>query len=183
MSQIHVAIIRTVKPGREQEFEKCIREFFEDALRDTPTLGALLLRPLPGSGSRTYGVLRSFASEEERDAFYKSETFHKWEEAVKPLIEGEYRRTELRGLEAFFTEPELAQRPPRWKMAFVTWLGVWPTVYVVGLLTAWPLRGFPGWLAAGVATWLVVIILTWLVMPIITRFTRPWLIKSAERRS
>lgn len=66
---IHDAITRTVKPGCEEAFEKAIRTFFADSLNEPGTLGAQLL-PLPESESRTYGILRSFASVEDRDAFY-----------------------------------------------------------------------------------------------------------------
>jgi heme-degrading monooxygenase HmoA len=74
---IHIAINRTVKPGREDDFEKAILTFFADAQENETTLGAQLLRPLPGSDSRTYGIMRSFKSEHDRDQFYASERFKK----------------------------------------------------------------------------------------------------------
>ena len=83
---IHVAITRTVKPGCEEAFELAIRNFFADSLKETPTLGAQLLRPLPGSENRTYGILRSFASEEDREGFYASESFNRWQEAVEAAV-------------------------------------------------------------------------------------------------
>jgi antibiotic biosynthesis monooxygenase (ABM) superfamily enzyme len=177
---IHVAITRTVKPGCEGSFEKAILKFFADSQRDTNTLGAQLLRPLPGSKSRTYGILRSFASEQEREAFYRSDRFLQWEQAVKPLVEGEYSRRDLHGLEAFFRDPSLIRHPPRWKMALVTWLGVWPTVYVLSSLVGHRLSNWPSWLATGFVTLLVVLVLTWGVMPALTRLMRPWLVRSAN---
>jgi len=179
--QVHVAVTRTVKPGCEEEFETSIRTFFANALKDSPTSGALLLMPFPGSYSRTYGILRSFPTEKDRQAFYQSDLFHKWEEAVKPLVEGDYARQNLHGLEAFFANPALVRHPPRWKMAIVTWAGVWPAVYVVSLLIGSRLVGLGNWFATGVATFLVVVILTWGVMPVLTRLVRPWLTSSTER--
>ena len=114
---IHVAITRTVKPGREQDFEKAVRDFFANSLGDTATQGALLLRPLPGSDSRTYGILRSFASDQDRDAFYRSDCFTQLQQPLKPYVEEDYSRRALHGLEAFFYDPSLIQHPPRWKMA------------------------------------------------------------------
>ena len=72
---VHVAITRTVRPGYEEAFEEAMRSFFAESLSDKATLGAQLLRPLPGSNTRTYGILRSFANENERDAFYRSKRF------------------------------------------------------------------------------------------------------------
>jgi antibiotic biosynthesis monooxygenase (ABM) superfamily enzyme len=186
-TQIHVAITRTVKPGCEEAFEEAVRTFFTDSLRETHTLGAQILRPLPGSKSRTYGILRSFASERDRDTFYESDLFSQWQEAVKPLVEGDYVRRDLHGLEAFFNDPSLLHRPPRWKMAILTWLGVWATVYVVSHLVTPIVSGWPTWLAVGLVTLIVVLILTWGVMPVLTRVTRPWLARSRnvmpEKRS
>jgi antibiotic biosynthesis monooxygenase (ABM) superfamily enzyme len=177
---IHVAIKRTVKPGCEEAFEQAIRKFFADSLQQTPTLGAQLLRPLPGSEDRTYGILRSFAREEDRRAFYESESFDRWQEAVASLVEEDYSRQELHGLEAFFADPGLMRHPPRWKMAFVTWLGVWPTVYLVTYLLADRLASWHRLFAVGLDTFLVVLALTWAVMPVLTRVLRPWLVRSAQ---
>ena len=61
-------------------------------------------------------------------------------------------------------------------MALVTWLGVWPSVYVVtnfvagGALSNWPM-----WWAVGGDTLVVVILLTWVVMPFLTKIFRVWL--------
>jgi uncharacterized protein len=170
---IHVAITRQVKPGCEAAFETAILEFFADSLKHPGILGAQLLRPLPGSTDRTYGILRSFASEADRDRFYRSPAFAAWEEAVAPLVEGGYSLRPLHGLEAFFRGEG---PPPRWKMALVTWLGVWPSVYLVARLTGRGLlRGWPGWLASGANTLVVVLLLAWVVMPLLTRAFRPWL--------
>lgn len=172
---VHVAITRTVRPGCEEAFEEAIRSFFAESLRDKATLGAQLLRPLPGTSTRTYGILRSFANDDDRDAFYRSESFLRWQEAVKPLVEEDYSRRSLHGLEAFFTESGVIDNPPRWKMAILTWLGVWPTVLVVSALTANLLAGWPSWLANGFFNLIMVGGLTWVVMPVITRLARPWL--------
>ena len=174
---IHIAIHRTVKPGCEDDFEAAILRFFADAQDNEATLGAQLLRPLPGSDSRTYGIMRSFNSKHDRDRFYTSERFKKWEQAVAPLVESEYARRELAGLEAFFTDPLRAMQPPLWKMAVVTWLGVWPSVFAVTSLGGrWLLSDWPFWLAVGIETGLVVALLTWIVMPMLTRLMKPWLI-------
>lgn len=99
---VHVAITRTVKQGCEASFEKAVLNFFAQAQENESTLGAQLLRPLPGSQSRNYGILRSFGSEKEREALYQSEQFLRWQDEVAPFVEGDYSRRELNGLEAFF---------------------------------------------------------------------------------
>ncbi len=173
---VHVAITRTVKSGCEASFEKAILEFFAQSQEDESTLGAQLLRPLPGSQSRTYGILRSFGNQQDRDAFYHSERFRRWQNEVAPLVEGDYARRELTGLEAFFNDSSRIHEPPLWKMAFITWLGVWPTVFAVTSIGGrWLLSGWPFWLAVGIETLAVVALLTWAVMPRLTHWFGPWL--------
>src|SRR5213592_1062473 len=75
---IHIAITRRVRPGCEAEFQAALREFFQSSFGQGGVLGAHMLTPLPGSDSRDYGILRTFASEMERDTFYESPTFKAW---------------------------------------------------------------------------------------------------------
>jgi len=177
---IYVATTRTVKPGHEQDFENAVFTFFSDASRDTATEGALLIRPLPGAESRTYGILRSFASDQDRKDFYESNKFAQLQQAINPYVEEDYSRRELHGLEAFFYDPSISHQPPRWKMALVTWFGVWPTVYVVSNLVRSHVSDWPSFLATGFVTFIVVLALAWGVMPTLTRLLRPWLLGSAD---
>ena len=174
---IHIAVTRPVKPGCEEEFEKAVLDFFAQTLSQKGSLGAQLLKPLPGSKDQTYGILRSFASKEACDHFYKSEEYLQWQSAVQPLVDKTYSRQKLQGLEAFFNTHLADAKPAEWKMALLTWIGVWPTVYAVTnlvsqkLLTSWPM-----WWGMGADTLIVVILLTWVVMPILTKLFQGWLI-------
>jgi antibiotic biosynthesis monooxygenase (ABM) superfamily enzyme len=69
--------------------------------------------------------------------------------------------------------------PPRWKVAVVTWLGIFPTVYLLFLLLG-------DWLAPWsllsrifVLTMLVVVIMTWGVAPQLTKLLKTWLYPAA----
>jgi len=72
---IHIAITRRVRPGCEAEFQAALREFFKISFAHGGVLGSSMLTPPPGSDSRELGILRTFASEKERDAFYGSPVF------------------------------------------------------------------------------------------------------------
>jgi uncharacterized protein len=138
---IHVAITRRVRAGCEPEFQQALLEFFQKSFAHAGVLGASLLTPLPGSDARKYGILRTFADEKERDMFYQSAIFKAWEERARTLTEGEPVYRQLHGLEAWFRSPHLP--PPRWKMAFATFLGVAPTAMLLNVtigpaITAWP---------------------------------------------
>ncbi len=169
---VHAAITRKVKPGSERAYEESLREFFQESLDCAGVLGVHLLSPPPGSSSREYGVLRTFTSAQERDEFYRSELFKKWERRVAQLTEGERTYRELHGLEAWFRTHD---SPPQWKMALLTWLGVWPTSALVAGLIGPPLAGAPAILSSALINAGIVVCLTWIVMPALVKVFRFWL--------
>lgn len=170
---IHIAITRRVRPGREAEFQEALHQFFKESFADPAVLGASMIVPAPGDGAREFGILRTFRDASQRDAFYASPLYQAWEERARPLTEGEPEHRELHGLEAWFRSPGA---PPRWKMAVVTFAGVYPLTallprFIGGLLGSWhPL------LINVVVTGLVVSLLSWVVMPTLTRLFHPWLV-------
>jgi hypothetical protein len=170
---IHVAITRRVRLGREAEFEQALREFFLESFHLAGVQGAILLSPLPGTGGRDYGILRSFANEAERDAFYASPAFAAWAEQAREFTEGEPEHRAVHGLEAWFRGSTLP--PPRWKMAVLTFLGVYVTTLTLTLLVGPYVRGLPLPLGNAAFNLMVVPLLTWAVMPVITRFFARWL--------
>lgn len=170
---IHIAITRHVRPGCEAGFQAALRGFFQDSFAHGGVLGASMLVPPPGSDSREFGILRSFADERERDAFYASPMFKAWDELASTLTEGEPEYRQLHGLEAWFRSPH--NPPPRWKMALATLLGVYPTSLllgstVAGAVHAWPVPG-----RSLVIACCMVVMLTWVVMPLVTRLLHDWL--------
>jgi hypothetical protein len=177
---IHVAITRFVRPGCEDEFQQALREFLQASFAHGGVLGASMLTPPPDSKSREFGILRTFADEKERDAFYESPMFKEWDERARALTEGAPKYRELHGLEAWFRSPH--NPPPRWKMAIVTFVGVYAVTTPLGigvgpLLAPWPLL-----LRNAVFNVIVVSCLTWLVMPLLTRVLRVWL-RPEERKT
>jgi uncharacterized protein len=172
---IHIAITRRVRPGCEAEFQSALREFFQTSFAHGGVLGASMLTPPPGSDSREYGILRTFASETERDAFYESPMFKAWEERARTLTEGEPVYRQLHGLEAWFRSPH--NPPPRWKMAAATFLGVFPLAMILNLTLGAVIQSWNFVLRNAVFNACVVVSLTWVVMPLVTRVLYPWLSK------
>lgn len=170
---IHIAITRRVRPGCEVEFQAALREFFQTSFAHDGVLGASMLTPPPGSDSREFGILRTFASETKRDAFYESPMFKAWEDRARTLTEGEPECRQLHGLEAWFRSPH--SPPPRWKMALVTLLGVYPVSLLIGVTLSSTLKKLPLPLNLLVVSAIIVTMLTWVVMPLITRLLHGWL--------
>ncbi|HEX4342364.1 MAG TPA: antibiotic biosynthesis monooxygenase, partial [Verrucomicrobiae bacterium] len=168
-----VAVTRRIKPGHETEFQAALRDFFQASFVRNGVNGASMLVPPPGSNSSEFGILRTFASEQERDAFYASPMFKAWEDRVRPLTEGEPTHRELTGLEAWFRYPN---PPPRWKMALLTFIAVWPvSIAVPAALRSLIGQSAPGFVFAGAVAAGIVVILTWIVMPLLVLIAKGWL--------
>lgn len=173
MSRIHVAIIRHVKPGCEAAFEQALRQFASETSHEPGGAGVQLIGPLPGAKQGEYGLLRTFDDRAACEAFYASDRFARFQEDVRHLVNGDGERQELTGLEAFFRG--FGAPPPRWKMALVTWAGVFPTVLFWNWALATPLAGTPYLVRTAVMIALSVVTLTWGLMPLLTRLCAPWL--------
>jgi hypothetical protein len=171
---VHIAISRRIKPGCEAEFQRALKEFFQTSFAHLGVHGAGMLVPPPGSSSPEYGILRTFANARERDDFYASPMFKAWEEKIKPLTEGEPVYRQLNGLEAWFRSPQ--NPPPRWKMAVLTWVAVWPVSMAVPAVL-YPLMGqsVPNVLFAGAVAGGIVLALTWVAMPMLVALAKGWL--------
>lgn len=179
MAHVHVAIIRQVKPGMERAFEEALREFARESLRAPGATGVHLIGPLPGSTSGEYGILRSFDSEVACQAFYESEMFRQWDEQATQFVVGGWTRRRLSGLDAFFLGVP-GGPPHKWKMAVVTWLGVFPAVVLWSWAVRKSLSGLPSLVTTGLVSALVVATLAWVAMPLLTRVLASWLSPSRE---
>jgi antibiotic biosynthesis monooxygenase (ABM) superfamily enzyme len=173
---VAVLVLRTVKAGFEERFEAELHDFIYHSLQTEGQLGVSVIRPVQGSGSREYGILRRFRDSASRERFYESPPFQQWEVNVASLTEGEAKHQNLSGLETWFVLP--GQRtmipPPPWKMALVTVVGVWP----VSMFVPWVLNPFisalPSILQALLVAAGIVILLTWAIMPVLVRIFKAW---------
>ena len=178
---IHIAITRRVRAGREAEFQQALREFFQESFTHGGVLGATMIVPPPGSDSREFGILRTFADEKERDDFYASPMFKAWENRCEPLTESNsWTSRPLHGLEAWFRSPQ--NPPPRWKMALATFVGVFPTAAILSLTLGAAIGSWPFILSSVVFNAAMVALLTWVVMPAVTRAFYGWLHVNERRK-
>jgi antibiotic biosynthesis monooxygenase (ABM) superfamily enzyme len=173
MKAVHIAVKRQVKPGCAYEFENALCNFARESLGEPGTTGVHLIAPVPGSNGCEYGILRSFESEEASRRFYDSEIFHHWQQRVTDLVIGDSIVRRLHGLEAFFQDSN--QGPPRWKMAIITWLGVFPSVLIWSGVLPQFLTSLPQLLVVAIVNVFVVITLAWAVMPLLTKLFSGWL--------
>jgi uncharacterized protein len=172
---IHIAITLRVRETHVAEFQTALADFATRSLAEPGARGVQCLYPPPGSASTEYGIMRSFASAADRDAFYRTALFKDWLARIEPMVEGESTRRQLHGLEAWFRDQKKPM-PPRWKMALLTWIAVWLASMLMRAILA-PVLGpnVPQVPEAGLVAAGVVVILTWVAMPLLVKAAYPWL--------
>ncbi len=176
---VTVLVTRRIKPGMEATFEKLMGDMIEAARTYPGHLGAQLVRPGEQDGTEPglYQVVFAFDSNAHLQAWNDSPARSLGLAAIMPLTEGPAQTRQVIGLAHWFMTGTQQTPPPRWKVAIVTWMGIFPTVLLLFILLGDILATLPLVLRVGTLTALVVLIMTWVVAPQLTRVMKPWLHK------
>ncbi len=182
---------RYAKAGHEREYEEMVREMFGLMKQEPGFLGADLIPPAePGD---PYHVVVRYRDQAGFEAWDNSPTRHEILGRMRTVAEGEPQHRVLTGLEAWF-EPAVvpaSMNPPKHRMAFVTWLGIWPTasffIWLLSTLPVFPdgsalLANVPFLLRTLVITVAITLVMTYFMMPrVLTPLFKGWLQAGAKR--
>lgn len=132
---VTVLISRNVEAGREAQFEQVTQALMQDAARFPGYLGAQLIHPgeEPEVEDMLYHVVLAFDTQANLDAWHRSPARKAGLAAASPFIQGVSGYKPMAGLSLWYRAA--LPNSPRWKIAVVTWLGIFPTVYLLFLLT------------------------------------------------
>lgn len=177
---VTVLIARRVAPDAVPRFEAAMQGMLAAAEAFAGHLGGQLMQPDPSADSTDpllYHVVFAFDTEEHLAAWQSSPERAHWLAQVLPHTVGAQQLHRVTGLDYWFAPPHSTTRPapPRWKVATVTWLGIFPTVLLLFLTVAPLLESWYLVPRVMVITVLVVLIMTWGVAPRLTRWLHPWL--------
>lgn len=177
---VTVVVRRRAKPGREADLERWLRDVIAATKSFPGYQGSTVLRPR-GPTQPEHVLVFRFASIEHLRGWQASAVRAEHLARAEAFTE-EVEVVAQQGLEPFFDLPaHRAAPPPRWKMAVVTWVGLYPIVVLVGEASRPLLGDLPFALGAVPQTMASVVLMTWLVMPTLTRLATGWLYPSAER--
>ena len=166
---------RRVKSGKEQEFEEWVSGILGAAAEFPGYLGSNVVRPSDPDDDE-FQILFKFDHASNLKRWEESGERRAWLRRVQPLVHEENVRV-LTGLETWFTLPSRPGEPapPRYKMAIVTWIAVFPLATVIFALTHPLLGGLPTVIRTLVFTLIMVTTMTYVVMPRMTRLFSFWL--------
>ena len=176
---VTVLVTRTVREGREADYEAWVRAVSEAAGAFPGHQGVHLVRPR--DGSRVYTLVFRFASAAELAAWEASPERRAWVERAGPLC-SDTRVQHLTGLEGWFTPPVPGLGPPpRWKMVIVTFGVAFPTIQALQTFLVPRLDAVPAALRGAVVGLAMVLFMTYVAMPFVTRRLAGWLYPERSR--
>ncbi len=171
-----VMVTRRARAGRETEFERLTAGMINAAQGFEGHLGGYLIDPEPGNPG-VYRTLFAFDTPAHLRAWTQSAERRSWLDSIAEISDDQGNLRILSGLEGWFELPSTRTKtpPPRYKMAIVSWLGIFPLVLILSN-TVGPLAASIHPILAIVAvTMLVAAGMTWLVAPFLTRLFAFWL--------
>lgn len=172
---VTVVVARRARKGREKELEAWLRDCIAVTAKFAGYEGASVLRPR-GAAQPEHVLIFRFASYAGLRGWQTSPERDEWLAKAEPFTEHVEVHT-AHGLEPFFDLPSerTAPPPPRWKMAVVTWVTLYPLIVGVGALASPLVDGLPFAVATLATSALTVVLMTWLAMPRMTRLLARWL--------
>jgi uncharacterized protein len=174
---VTVLVTRRVRRGRAPEFERLMAGMQAAAASFPGHMGGFLIPP-ETTEQGCYRVLFAFDTDAHLQDWTQSAERQRWLGRMAEVTHGDDAMRVLSGLETWFALPAARTKlpPPRWKMAIVTWLGIFPLVLLISHTIA-PVLGH--WihplLVVMVSTGLITVAMTWLVMPALVPLFGNWL--------
>lgn len=179
MQQLFTVVVsHFIQPGKEKAFEEALKEVIEKA-KSYPGYAGIQTMQLGNEVEKEYILLVRFDTEANYQVWAHSSTRNDWVKALEQYIT---KQSEVRfeeGLEFWFSLPELttAAPPPKWKMAVLTWLVIYPLVLILSTTAGILLDFWPPYLRILIVSLTLVPLMTYVVMPNITRIFAFWIFK------
>lgn len=170
---VTVLVTRTVREGREADYEAWVEGVAAVARRFPGHRGLNLVRPR--DASRSYTLVFRFDTAAQLDAWESSPERRTWVERVADLCD-DTRVQHLTGMEGWFEAPAPGlAAPPRWKMVVVSFGVAFPTMQGLQVALGPSLTPLPGPVRGAVLGLAMVVFMTYVAMPAVTRRLANWL--------
>ncbi len=169
-----VLVNRLVLPGEEQPFAATLRVLLQDFDRFPGTTGSkIFCRPVDDGVE--FSILQQFASQAGHDAWLASPEFERWRSKVAPPVPGPDHVHRYAGMESFFVSAKAPDAPPRWKMAVLLLLVVYPLSLAISTWGAPALASLPVLIGTLLTSVFMVWLMTYVLVPVLTKVFQAWL--------
>jgi hypothetical protein len=169
-------ISQRIEPACEQAYEALLGGIHEEAKKFGGFLRREVIKSTAGNHLEYTHVIH-FDDEAHLRRWEHSPERHAWLSRMSSMAVHTTPLQVLTGLETWFTlsADKPIVPPPRYKMAMVTWLAIFPLITLVSYATVPIFVDVPIVVRVLAMTVLVVPLMTYVVMPRMTRLFRRWL--------
>lgn len=177
---ITVLVNRVVSRTEEERFLSTLKELLHDFGRFPGTSGNMVFRR-EIENDVEFSILQRFAKSDDHDAWLKSPQFPVWVREIAPATPTADHIHRYSGMESFFVTAQAPDAPPRWKMAMILLIAVYPMSLVLSHWFAPMLSKMSLFSGSLLTSVFMVFAMTYVLVPILTKVFQGWLQPSKGR--
>lgn len=170
-SGVTVLIRRNVDSAASSSFLAALQRQAETFSRLHPRATMKAFRSGAEHGILEITIVQHFATQEDHDAWFRSAEFQAWRDEIAPPESGSV--TKYVGMQALFASK--GDGPPRWKMAALLILAVYPMSLAISEWFAPALAHIPTLLGTLITSVVIVWMMTYVITPLLTTIFARWL--------
>ncbi|MEL6560640.1 MAG: hypothetical protein AAFQ94_20780 [Bacteroidota bacterium] len=177
-NQFTVVVSHFIKAGAEKLFEEGLKRVIQKASVYEGYQSSEIIKTA-NEPEQEYILLIRFDTEPNYKVWANSESRNEWFKALKAYT---YKESTIRyeeGIEFWFTVPERKTpvSPKKWKMAFLTWMVIYPAVLTLSTVATLMFPTFPLFLRMLIVSMTLVSLMTYIIMPNVTKLFAKWIFK------
>lgn len=177
---VTITIIYRTTPGRQQDFEKELAKMTDSLGVHSGHFGIKVIKPIDHT-TPEYHLIFTFMSMAAYEEWFKSDEHKQWLLNIESLIDEQPIVTQMDGLEVWLNiQPKNVPRPSRHKMAFMTWVAIFPLSLATSSLLGPIFKSIPLVPRTMLSTLIVVIFASYVFLPLLVKSFSNWLTKQAE---
>lgn len=179
---ISATITQRIDPACEKSYEALLAGCHDEAKAFAGFLRREVIKSVAGEHLEYHNVLH-FDNEDNLRQWEHSPERQKWLSRMSSMVVHTTPLKVLCGLETWFTlsPGEAIVPPPRYKMAIVTWIAIFPLITAMSYALQTVEDTLPAVVRALVSSLVLVPLMTYVVMPRMTRLCERWLYPHRSR--
>ena len=178
---VALMVVRTIRPENREAYERFVKGTIAVAGQFEGYLGTSVFRP-NGKQQTVYRLILRFDHVSSLKRWERSSVRQQWLHKLEVLADEPPQINIVSGLDTWFDclGSQVVTAPPRYKMAVLIWLAIYPLISLLLFLLGPWINDFPLLFKTAVLTLLAVPVMTYFIMPRLTFLFADWLQANEE---
>lgn len=178
---ITIVVSHYVQQGKEQEFERALKQVIEQAKSFEGYDGIQTIK-VNNKVENEYILMIRFDTEYNYRIWESSNIRKAWSKELKEYILKESQVRFQEGLEFWFSLPQQTNTtvPKKWKMALLTWVVIYPMILALSTLSGVYLSFVHPFLRMLIVSMILVTLMSYFIMPKVTTIFASWIFNKRD---